>query len=101
MGTPVGLKPATSQSRDNTQPLSSNSIVEVTNLYDTLAKRIREINTPMIGIGEHLHQVNREIKIILILKKRAATLDFQQSGILTSVISDEYAQSPFKLRNYK
>ena len=31
--------------------------------------------------------------------KSAVTCDFQQSGILTSVDSDESIQPPFKLRN--
>ena len=31
----------------------------------------------------------------------AETQDFQQCGILTCVDSDEYVQSPFKLRNSK
>ena len=33
--------------------------------------------------------------------KVASTCDFQQSGILTSVDSDEPLQPPFKLRNAK
>ena len=33
--------------------------------------------------------------------KRTATCDFKQCGILTSVVSDEPGQPPFKLRNSK
>ena len=33
--------------------------------------------------------------------KRAVTCDFQQSGILTCVDSDEPVQPPFELRNPK
>ena len=39
--------------------------------------------------------------IIKVMSILAATCDFQQCGILTSVDSDEPLQPTFKLRNYK
>ena len=36
-----------------------------------------------------------------VLHNSAATCDFQQCGILTSVASDKLVLPPFKLRNYK
>ena len=47
-------------------------------------------------IDKNLSENDQGIK-----KKRAATCDFQQCGILTSIDSDQPMQAPFKLRNSK
>ena len=64
--------------------------------------RLHDRNTAQYGFSKHAQTWWMPIKIWFIVENKwAATRDFQQCGILTSVDSDEPVQSPLKLRNSK